>query len=446
MRSRAFLPSGLLALLGAVTSLAAEPARQLARPPATLAELNRLAGARIETAGARARLPLADPAGDVPSLEPPGSQRIPNYVRVFSVMPQGAAPFAHLFQTVLFGGTIPAETKLAAGVRVAQINRSPYVAAHLQRFLRATPRGRTHLAALQAGQSSVNLPAADQAAIRYADLLTRDIHGITDAEFAKTRQSFHDSQIVELTMAVCFFNYLTRFSEALHLPVEPWVLDPTTQPVIPPVRQNPLRQARIGLVSDEEMKAVVQAEAAMRDPATRQTGLGLPIANSQRAMLRVPDFHAAWRAYGTSVRSNSRIGREVQLQVSLAVSMANGCRYCTVHQIVGLRRQGVDAGKLMAMRKDDEALTPRERTAVAFARQLTAQPDSISDADFARLREEFQEYGALEVVLQTSAFSFMNRFTDNLRLPSEEEAIEIYHEVFGEDRLFSDQNGARRGR
>jgi uncharacterized peroxidase-related enzyme len=445
MRSRAFLPAGLLALLSVVTSLAAEPARQPERPPATLAELNRLAGARTETAGARARLPLVDPAGDVPSLEPPGSQRIPNYVRVFSVMPQGAAPFAHLFQTVLFGGTIPAETKLAVGIRVAQINRSPYVAAHLQRFLRATPRGRTYLAALQAGQSA-NLPAADQAAIRYADLLTRDIHGITDAEFAKTRQSFHDSQIVELTMTVCFFNYLTRFSEALHVPVEPWVLDPTTQPVIPTARQNPLRQARISLVSDEEMKAVVQAEAAMRDPATRQTGLGLPIANSQRAMLRVPDFQAAWRAYGTSVRSNSQIGREIQLQVSLAVSMANGCRYCTVHQIVGLRRQGVDPGKLMAMRKDDEALTPRERTAVAFARQLTAQPDSITDADFAKLRQEFQEYGALEVVLQTAAFSFMNRFTDNLRLPSEEEAIEVYREVFGEDRIFSDQSRTRRDR
>jgi alkylhydroperoxidase family enzyme len=433
MRSRTWLNSGLLALLCVVTSLAADPARQPERAPATLAELKRLAKGRTEAAGARARLPLADPTGDIPSLEPPGSQRIPNYVRVFSIMPQGAAPFAHLFQTVLFGGTIPAETKLAAGVRVAQINRSPYVAAHLQRLLRATPRGRTHLAALQAGQSA-NLPAADQAAIRYADLLTRDIHGVTDAEFAKTRQSFHDPQIVELTMAVCFFNYLTRFSEALHLPVEPWVLDSTTQPLLPAVRQNPLRQARIGLVSDEEMKAVVQAEVAMRDPATRRTGLGLSIANSQRAMLQVPDFQAAWRTYGNTVRSNSQIGRDLQLQVSLAVSMANGCRYCTVHQIVGLRRQGIDPGKLIAMRKDDEALTPRERTAVTFARQLTARPDSITDADFAQLRQEFQEYGALEVVLQTCAFSFMNRFTDNLRLPSEEEAIEVYREIFGDGR------------
>jgi hypothetical protein len=35
------------------------------------------------------------------------------------------------------------------------------------------------------------------------------------------------------------------------------------------------------------------------------------------------------------------------------------------------------------------------------------------------------------VLLQTSAFSFMNRFTDGLRLPSEDEAIRVYKEVYG---------------
>jgi uncharacterized peroxidase-related enzyme len=180
------------------------------------------------------------------------------------------------------------------------------------------------------------------------------------------------------------------------------------------------------------MRAVVAADAAAKDPATRQTGLGLAIANSQRAMMRVPDLQAAWRNYGTTVRTDSKIGREMQLHVSLAVSMANGCRYCTVHQIVGLRRQGVDPRKLLAMRKEDQALTPRELTAVRFARQLTNGPASITEADFAALRAEFGDYGALEVVLQTGAFSFMNRFTDNLRLPSEDEAIHVYKSVFGE--------------
>jgi AhpD family alkylhydroperoxidase len=427
---RAHLVAAMTAALALMTLTLASPPTEK-RPLTRLSALEAQAERRTEKAGTKAHLPLADPTTPFASLEPEGSGRIPNYLRAFAVMPQGAAPFANLLRTFIFGGTVNPQTKLAMGLRISQVNGSPYVAVHLARLLRAMPDGADRLSALRNSRDT-GLPVSDQLAIRYAELLTRDIHGISDRQFAATRQHFNDSQMVELTMVVCLFNYFTRFSEALHLPVEPWVLDPQAGPAIPRLTRSELTQARIGLISDEEMRAVVAADAAAKDPATRQTGLGLAIANSQRAMMRVPDLQAAWRNYGTTVRTDSKIGREMQLHVSLAVSMANGCRYCTVHQIVGLRRQGVDPRKLLAMRKEDQALTPRELTAVRFARQLTNGPASITEADFAALRAEFGDYGALEVVLQTGAFSFMNRFTDNLRLPSEDEAIHVYKSVFGE--------------
>jgi hypothetical protein len=34
-------------------------------------------------------------------------------------------------------------------------------------------------------------------------------------------------------------------------------------------------------------------------------------------------------------------------------------------------------------------------------------------------------------MLQTCAFAFMNRFTDGLQLPSEDEAIRVYQETYG---------------
>ena len=89
--------------------------------------------------------------------------------------------------------------------------------------------------------------------------------------------------------------------------------------------------------------------------------------------------------------------------------------------------------KLMEMKKDDDALTPRERTAVLFARKLTQDPTSVNDIDYATLKTEFGERGASDVVLQTCAFAFMNRFTDGLRLPSEDEAVRVYHEVYKTD-------------
>jgi len=113
------------------------------------------------------------------------------------------------------------------------------------------------------------------------------------------------------------------------------------------------------------------------------------------------------------------------------VSTANECRYCTLHQVQGLRRLGVDPIKLQAMRKDDSALTPRELAAVKFARKLTDRPSGISDEDYAAVKQAFGDVGAIEVVLQTCNFAFMNRFTDGLQLPSEDEAINVYHETYG---------------
>ncbi len=35
--------------------------------------------------------------------------------------------------------------------------------------------------------------------------------------------------------------------------------------------------------------------------------------------------------------------------------------------------------------------------------------------------------------MQTCNFAFMNRFTDGLRLPSEDQAVRVYRETYGSD-------------
>jgi AhpD family alkylhydroperoxidase len=150
-----------------------------------------------------------------------------------------------------------------------------------------------------------------------------------------------------------------------------------------------------------------------------------------RAMYLSPAAASAWQAYGTAAGQYADVDRTLKLHISFAVSMANGCRYCTLHQVLGLRRQGVDIVKLQSMQKDDNQLSPRELTAVQFARKLTANPAGITDADYDKLKATFGEQGAMEVVMQTCNFAYMNRFTDNLRLPSEDEAVSMYYETYG---------------
>jgi hypothetical protein len=92
---------------------------------------------------------------------------------------------------------------------------------------------------------------------------------------------------------------------------------------------------------------------------------------------------------------------------------------------------GVSMSKLMQMKKDDGALTPEGSVAVRFARKLARYPTSMTSEDYGKLRKEFGEQGALDTLLQTCMFSGFNRFTDGLRLPSEDAAVQNYNEVYG---------------
>lgn len=396
---------------------------------ATLVSLETLTTQAKARVSGTARVPLAD-AG-LPALDTSlrlGAPTSPNYVRAMSRLPQAAQPLAAMVHAVLYRGALSTETKAAMALRIAQVNGSPYVAAHAMRALRASSAGHAALLVLSSGALG-RLSPPDRAAVSYAESLTRDIHGVTDEDFALARGLFNDSEIVELTIVTAFFNAFTRYAEALRLPVESWAMD--TPGPAPWRGSSAGSRARVALLADDEITAAGAVLAASKETTASAGGLGLGMANSQRAMLRAPALGLAWRAYGAALREKETVGRDIKLQVSFAVSWQNQCRYCTIHQVVGLRRLGVDIAKLVAMQKDDSALTPREAVAVRFARTLTTKPGGLTDADYAALTTEFGDLGAFEVLLQVCQFAFMNRFTDGLRLPSEDEAVRIYQETYG---------------
>lgn len=355
--------------------------------------------------------------------------RTPDYLRALSeAQPQTVEPFAKLLRVTLTRGTLPPAVKVAMGLAIARDLRNDYAAQHLERLLRATPQGAAYLAELNVAKNEEPRSGALSLPVGYALRLTRDIHGVDEAYFRRVSTAYNDSQIVELTQTVCTLNYFVRLCAALNLKPEPWLATTTPAP-LPAVPSTDFGPVRVTLASDAEMNwAAKIVSPTGGDP----WGLGVRVFNSQRAMLRSPEIGAAWMDYWQSVRTGAKVPRSTLLQVSYAVSSANGCRYCIVHQVVGLRREKVDVAKLLAMQKDDAALSESERAAVVFARKLTKNPPQVTPADFATLQTAFSGGTAMEIVLQTCAFSYMNRFTDGLRLPSEDEAVHIYKEVYGD--------------
>jgi AhpD family alkylhydroperoxidase len=426
---RRFLSLSILLALLTISTIS-KPLIEPNNRVASLSELNEEASKRVK---AKAYIELIPETSDVfKEADLLETGYVPNYLRAFgAIKPKAIKPLSELVKTALYTGAISPELKMAMGLRIAQINNSPYVAAHMQRLLRGINRGTKFLEHAKSNNHQ-SLTSADAIALKYAESLTRNVNGVNDSDFQEIRQQYNDSQLVELTMVVAFFNHFTRFCEALNLPVEQWALE-TGNIKAPQAKYEP-PIARVALISDIEMDATNAAVTASKDPARQASGLGLGIANSQRAMLRAPQFARAWREYGSTIRADQSLDRNLMLHVSFAVSMVNGCHYCTLHQVLGLRRLGINPAKLIAMKKDDSALSPRELTAVTFARKLTLNPASITTSDYENLKNEFSDKGALEVLLQTCHFNFMNRFTDGLRLPSEDEAIRVYKEVYGSDK------------
>ncbi|MEJ7709879.1 MAG: hypothetical protein WKF84_08470 [Pyrinomonadaceae bacterium] len=155
-------------------------------PVVSITALNRDAQKRT---AAKPRVVLA--AADAPvfreadTLEPLATGEIPNYLRALAAMPKTVKPFADLVYAALYEGQVMPELKMAMGLRMAQINASPYVAAHMQRLLRASDRGRKLLAHMAASEGST--APAETLALAYSESLTRNVNGVSDADFQKIR-------------------------------------------------------------------------------------------------------------------------------------------------------------------------------------------------------------------------------------------------------------------
>ncbi|MEX2529545.1 MAG: peroxidase-related enzyme [Gemmatimonadota bacterium] len=119
----------------------------------------------------------------------------------------------------------------------------------------------------------------------------------------------------------------------------------------------------------------------------------------------------------------SRAEREM---IAVAVSVENGCRYCTVHHAAALAAWWKDAERVERLRRapDTAELSPREKRITEYALQLTRAPTEVSEEDVARLREVgLSEAEILQANLVTSYFNFVNRVAEGLGVePTEEES------------------------
>lgn len=110
----------------------------------------------------------------------------------------------------------------------------------------------------------------------------------------------------------------------------------------------------------------------------------------------------------------SRAEREL---LAVAVSVENGCEYCTVHHASALEAWWKDPERVERLRADpgDAGLSVREGALVEYALALTRNPSAVDQTRVGRLREAgLPDEEILQANMIVAYFNFVNRIAEGL--------------------------------
>jgi uncharacterized peroxidase-related enzyme len=153
---------------------------------------------------------------------------------------------------------------------------------------------------------------------------------------------------------------------------------------------------------------------------------------------RVPRFYrtiasAPWLAMcflpinATAQRQwpGTRISGRIKELVVIKTSHVNGCKYCYAHNTALGEAAGISHDEIVEISSDDylksETLSAAEKAAVRWAEAMTLNQAAADDVLFAELKRHFSDGEIVEVSMVCAMFNMINRLTDSLRVPIEEQ-------------------------
>jgi uncharacterized peroxidase-related enzyme len=176
-------------------------------PPAEASEALRQARA--------AQHALYPPEYDAPVL--PQDDEIAGIVAAHSLIPDA---LHHAFAT--FGSLMSPDLPLTRrqhemiATVVSAANRTPYCTISHAEFLRRVTADEALVEAIRRDFRTAPIDEADRAMLEYADQITRDATGVTEALHARLRAvGFDDRGILQITLIAAWFNYINRVADAL---------------------------------------------------------------------------------------------------------------------------------------------------------------------------------------------------------------------------------------
>jgi len=156
--------------------------------------------------------------------------------------------------------------------------------------------------------------------------------------------------------------------------------------------------------------------------------------NSVLTMQRKPRLVQAFAQLNAAVMDPAgEVDQGFRRLIGHVVSKVSGCLYCQAHTLLGADNFGVSEAKLADVwtYASSPHYSEAERLALDFALAAASQPNAVTDAQFAALREHWSDGAIVEMLGVIAMFAFLNRWNDTMATPLEAPAIAVADRAVG---------------
>jgi uncharacterized peroxidase-related enzyme len=123
---------------------------------------------------------------------------------------------------------------------------------------------------------------------------------------------------------------------------------------------------------------------------------------------------------------NVTIPHSLLAMISYCIPMAKNCHYCAANGELTCRTIGIDEETLAMLAKDLGNVSPkRVQAVIQFALQCALDPQSLTAADYDRVRAEgVSDEELVEIIFVAAVANFSDTMADGLKIEVDKEIIE----------------------
>jgi alkylhydroperoxidase family enzyme len=396
----------------------------------------------------------------MPPAEKGGGQPLPSWARALAgPMPRTAAAllqldFAHRMRS-------PLDPRLRAQLRwvAAHANRCAYAEAYAAFDARRAGLDDQELEALRRGDDSRRTPG-EKAALAFARKMTVDSAGITDDEFAALVREYGEKKTAAMVLLMAYSGFQDRLLLCLGTPLEAGGPQPPLEvvfargawqpkPLSPVYPFSPATgKSRIGADPEWASLTYDQLQARLESQRQRPTRLRVPTWEEVRRGLPdgfmkpnrvvwnlvhlgyVPELAVPWEILmrANAPETYSNLHRVVGTDLFWVTARTINCSYCMGHgemlwEVVGLNRSQADRVSRVLAGDNWSSFPHEEQRALAFAREVTRAPWSVTDDDIRVLKDDFGPVGAAAVIYWECRGNYMTRVANGFQLTLERDNV-----------------------